>query len=125
MRHVVLHPSAFLDWFRGDDAGSTLRSEYEAGALDVVAPRSFAADTMALLAADAWPPDRLARMAVEVGRLGFRLQDPPPPALAGWLGRGLAASPAAYAALAEALDLPLAVKDDGLRAATSVLAHDD
>ena len=123
MRRVVLHPSAFLAWFAND--GNTLRSEYEAGALDVVTPRTFVADAMATLAAAGWPTDRLARVAVEIGRLGFRSQDPPPEALAGWLGRGLDASSAGYAALAEALDLPLAVSDEALRAATRTLPRAD
>jgi hypothetical protein len=125
VRRVVLHPSAFLGWFGSDGARRSLRSEYEAGALDVVVPRSFVADTLAALAAAGWPADRLTRVAVEIGRLGFRSQDPPADALAGWLYRGLDASPAGYAALAEALDVPLAVVDESLRAATAALSRAD
>jgi hypothetical protein len=125
VRRVVLHPSSFLTWFEGDGAHGSLRSEYEAGALDVVVPPTFVADTMAVLATAGWPASRLARVAVEIDRLAFRSQDPPPDALAGWLGRGLDASPAGYAALAEALDLPLAVADESLRAATAARPRAD
>jgi hypothetical protein len=113
VKRVVLHPSAFADWFEGD--GTLLRTEFEHGRLDVVVPSSFVADAMGEFAARSWSEDRLRRAGDEIRRIGFRVIDAPPSELAGWLTRGMPASVACYAALASWLDAPIAVSDPELR----------
>jgi hypothetical protein len=117
VRRVVLHPSAFVDWF----GGSELRADFEAGQLLVVVPTSFVADTMGLLAARGWPADRIERAAGEIRLLGFQLTEPPDSELAMWLARGKPSAAATYAALASSLDTPIAVRDEELRRALRTL----
>ncbi len=113
MRRVVLHPSAFADWFT--DGASPLRTEFEAGNLDVIVPNSFVADALGELAARGWTKDRLGHAGEAVARIGFRVMEPPAPELAVWLVRGVPASVASYAALASWLDVPIAVSDPELQ----------
>lgn len=116
MRRLVLDPGAVLAWFDASRGSSELRSEYEAGALRVVGPRHLLADVLDRVARSGdWPPERLARVASELERLGFELTDPPTAATAAWLARGLDARRAAYAALAEHLEVHLVTEDESLR----------
>ena len=112
----MIDPAALLSWFGGDGSQRSLRAEYEAGTLTLVAPRHLVADAIGELAAGGdRAPDRLARIAAEMDRLGLHLQDPPAVELAGWLAKGLDARRAAYAALAATLGVPLAAADPELR----------
>jgi hypothetical protein len=113
VKRVVLHPSAFADWF--EDGGRHLRSEFEAGTLDVIVPNSFPGDAMGVLATRGWSKDRLGRAGEAVARIGFRVMEPPTSELAEWLARGVSTPVASYAALASWLDVPIAVTDDDLR----------
>ena len=122
MRRIVIDPAALLSWFGGDGPHRSLRAEYEGGTLTVLAPRHLVADVLGeLTARDAPAPDRLARIAGELQRLGIQLQDPPVAELAAWLAQGLDPRRAAYAALAASLDVPLAAADADLRRVASDL----
>ena len=122
MRRIVIDPAALLTWFGGDGPHRSLRQEYEGGALTVLAPRHLVADVLGELAARDEPaPDRLARIAGELQRLGIQLQDPPVAELAVWLAQGLHPRRAAYAALAASLDVPLEAADADLRRVASDL----
>lgn len=121
MRRVIFDASALLTWFSADDTASPTRSDYEHGLLGVVAPRELTMHVLGALAASRdWPADRFVRVAGELDRLGFELREPPLDEIAAWLGRGLTADQAQYAALASSLDLPLITADPELlrRAAT-------
>ena len=118
MKRVVLHPSAFADWF--EDGGTRLRTEFEAGQLDVIVPISFVADALGAgeprLVEGAPRPCRR-----KLRRIGFRLMEPPASALAEWLVRGVSAPVANRAALASWLDIRIAASDDALRKALKTL----
>jgi hypothetical protein len=114
MRALVADPATLADWFTEDAA--PLRAEYEAGSLRLVEPRSVAADLVAELAVRTGAsPEVLGAIAEEVDRLGFELRDPATRDIARWVASGLDARRAAYAAVAEADDLPLATMEDDLR----------
>jgi hypothetical protein len=114
VRALVADPATLADWFTEDAA--PLRAEYEAGSLRLVEPRSVAADLVAELAVRTGAsPDVLGAIAEEVDRLGFELRDPATRDIARWVASGLDARRAAYAAVAEADDLPLATMEDDLR----------
>ena len=116
MRRVVVDAGAVLAWFDPESPHRALRSEYEAGALSVIAPSDLVASAMGQLARrTGWPEERLARIGGEISRLGFQLQAPPLQDLAHWLGKGLGPSSAACAALADRLDAPLVTDDPDLR----------
>ena len=119
MKRVVLHPSAFADWF--GESATPLRSEFEAGKVDVIVPNSFVADAMGELAARGWASDRLAQAGDELTRIGFRAIDPPASELADWLTRGHRAPAATYAALASWLDVPIAVSEPELQRSLKTL----
>ena len=119
MKRVVLHPSAFADWFA--DGPTPLRTEFEAGTLDVIVPNSFVTDAMGVLATRGWSKERLGRAGEAVARIGFRVLEPPASELAEWLVRGVPASGASYAALASWLDVPIAVSDSELQRALKTL----
>ena len=122
MRRIVVDAATVLSWF--EESGAGQRRDYEAGEFAAVAPRRLHADLLAAIARRDDPsPDRLARIAAELPRIGIQVQDPPLPLLAGWLARGLDADVAPYAALAEHLDMRLHAGDTRLReGARSVIA---
>ena len=119
MKRVVLHPSAFADWFA--DGNAPLRNEFEAGSVDVIVPDSFVTDALGVLAMRGWSKERLGRAGEAVARIGFRVMEPPVSELAEWLVRGVPASDASYAALASWLDVPIAITDERLRGALKTL----
>ena len=116
MRRVVVDAGALLGWFDAASPHRTLRTEYEAGTLVVIAPRVLVADALGILAerGDVLP-DRLARIGAELQLIGLQLQDPPVPELTAWLAKGLAPHRAAYPALAATLEIPLVTDDRELR----------
>lgn len=114
MRRFVVDAATVLSWF--DGSGADQRREYEAGEFAAVAPRRLHADLLGAVAGRGQTsPDRLARIAAELPRIGIQLQDPPLTLLAGWIARGLGAEVAGYAALAEHLDMRLHARDPRLR----------
>jgi predicted nucleic acid-binding protein len=122
MKRAVIDAATLLTWFDPDGTGRTMRTEYEAGELVVVAPRTIVADAIGLLAErPGWSAERLERAATELGRLGVELHDPPNPELARYVATGLPANLAAYPALAASLDLPLTAADERLREAAGAL----
>jgi predicted nucleic acid-binding protein len=122
MRRLVIDAGTLLSWFGASGARSEMRGEYESGQLTVVAPRTIVADALAQLAQrPGWTADRLERAATELQRLGLVLQDPPVAELARYVAKGLPADRAAYAALAQSLDLRLATDDAALREAAGPL----
>lgn len=122
MRRVVVDAGVLLGWFGPHGQHRALRAEYEAGALTVIGPDTLVADAMAELARRGeWTDERLAAVAVELGRIGLQLQAPQLQDLAHWLTRGLTPSQAACAALAARLELPLVTDDPDLRRAASAL----
>ena len=125
MRRVVLDSAIVLGWFTGARGPTqVLRTEYEQGALAVVAPRSLLAEILEATArSPGWSADRLASLAGELERLGFELRDPPASELAAWLSRGLSGPAAAYAALASALEVPLVTADEELLRKAATVAQ--
>ena len=123
MRRVVLDAGVVLDWFDATSPHRSLRVEYEAGTLAAIAPTGLIAEALGMLAEQGVPPESLARIGTELHRIGLQLQDPPMEALAGWLARGLPPGRAAYAALAESLEVPLVTDDPELRRAASGIAR--
>ena len=114
MRHAVLDPEAFLEWFAA--GGRAMRAEYEEGGLTVHVPRIFPTHLLEAVTRDRTrPPERLVRLAGEIERIGFVLADAPTELVAAWLGRGLTALQAPYAALAESLEIPLVAGSPDLR----------
>lgn len=114
MRRIVVDAATVLSWF--DASGASQRRDYEAGEFAAIAPRRLHADLLAAVAGRGqWSPERLARIATELLRIGIQLQDPPLTLLAGWIARGLDPEVAAYAALAEHLDMRLHARDSRLR----------
>jgi len=125
MRRIVVDDGTLLSWFETDGAGRSMRAEYEAGQLTVVAPRTIVADVIGRLAQRAgWTSQRLERAAAELQRIRLELQDPPVAELARYVARGLPADRAAYAALAAALDLRLVTADRRLRDTAAALIGD-
>jgi hypothetical protein len=116
MRVLVADPATLADWFTAD--APPLRAEYEAGTLRLVEPRTVAADLVAELAVRTGAsPEVLSAIAEEVDRLGFELRDPATRDVARWVAGGLDPRRAAYAAVAEADDLPLVTTEGDLRRA--------
>lgn len=122
MRRIVVDAATVLAWFDEAGPGRQMRLEYEAGAFLALSPRRLFVDLLAAAAARGVSGGGLEQLGTELPRLGIQLQDPPLPLVAGWLGRGLEAEVAPYAALAEWLEVPLAARDDRLiRGAASVI----
>jgi predicted nucleic acid-binding protein len=116
MRRLVVDAAAVLAWFDTDGAGADQRRDYEAGEFAAVAPPRIHADMLAAIARrDETSPDRLARIAAELPRIGIQVKDPPLTLVAAWIGRGLDGNLAPYAALAEHLDMRLDAREPMLR----------
>jgi predicted nucleic acid-binding protein len=121
MRRVVADAGALLGWFDATSPHRSLRTEYEAGALTVIAPRTVVAEALGTLAEQGVSREVLARIGSELQRIGLQLQDPPMEELATWLARGLPPGRAAYPALAASLEVPLVTDDpELLRIAASI-----
>jgi hypothetical protein len=116
---VVVDAGILLGWFDATSPHRSLRAEYEAGTLAVIAPHGVVAESLGMLAEQGVPQESLARIGTELQRIGLQLQDPPMEALATWLAKGLPAGRAAYPALAASLEIPLVTDDPELRHATS------
>lgn len=114
MRRIVVDAATVLSWFDEDGPGQRMRREYEAGELLVIAPRQLHVDVLAAAAARGVPAEALEQLAGELPRLRIQLQEPPLEVVARWIGGGLAAEVAAYAAVAEWLGVPLAAGDPRL-----------
>jgi len=123
MRRLVVDAGVLLGWFDAASPHRSLRAEYEAGTLAVIAPRGLIAEALGELATREVPPDALARIGGELQRIGLQLQDPPMEALAGWLAKGVAPGRAAYPALAASLEVPLVTDDPELRELAGSLAR--
>lgn len=119
MRRVVIDAGVLLGWFDATSPHRSLRAEYEAGTLAVIAPRGLVAESLGMLAEQGVPQESLARVGAELERIGLQLQDPPVEALAAWLAKGLAPGRAVYPALATSLEIPLVTDDPELRHAAS------
>lgn len=115
MRRVVVDAGVLLGWFDAGSPHRSLRAEYEAGTLAVVAPRGIIAEALGILASRGVSSESLGRIGPELQRIGLQLQDPPMAALAEWLAKGLAPALAAYPALAASLEVPLVTDDAELR----------
>ena len=126
MKRLVVDAPVVASWFWPDGAARHLRQEYEAGALAVIGPAQLVEDTTAAIAERTSPDeDRLARIGLELRRLGFQVGRAPIDELARWIARGLPAHRAAYVALASHLDVPLATTDEALLAASSAARTPD
>jgi len=113
---VVLDPAAFLEWFDPDPGpGARLRTAYESGSLGVVVPRDFSLHLLDAARERVRGADGLARLAEAVERVGFDRREAPVDLVAARVASGWPLRAAQYAALAEALDVPLVAGDPELR----------
>jgi hypothetical protein len=115
VRRIVADAGVLLGWFDATSPHRSLRAEYEAGTLAVIAPRGLVVEALGILAERGVAQESLALIGTELHRIGLQLQDPPMADLAAWLGMGLAPHLAAYPALATSLDVPLVTDDPELR----------
>ncbi len=124
MKRVVLDASGLLSWFGPGGGRNRLRTEYEQGLLTVVAHRQLTESVLAALAASGtWERDRLIRVASELDRLDFELQEPPIAEVAAWIARGLTTDQARAAALASSMDLPLVTTDPDVLSRAGTIAR--
>ncbi len=117
MTEVVLDASVVLKWFRSDgeshiDAARGLRSQFEAGALKVLAPPLLWLELLNV-AARRWgfTQPQLEQLAVTLGSLGFEMLEPELSGVARWAATGLTAYDAAYVAVAEQAGAKLITDD--------------
>jgi predicted nucleic acid-binding protein len=128
MRELLLDASVVMRWFRTDgernvDAARALRAEYESGALRVVAPRLLRLELLSLAGGALGLTGRnLERVAAALDAIGFDYRDPPLGEVASWIGRGLTAHDATYAAVASSADLRLVTDDPRLLANAAEVA---
>lgn len=107
MREAVLDASVVLKWFhRGGEAQAeaarTLREEFEAGELRILAPPLLWLEIINVAARRwRWDASQLEALATSLSELGIELVEPEPETVARWAGRGLTAYDAAYVAVAE------------------------
>lgn len=123
MRRLVVDATALLGWFDAASPHRTLRSEYEAGGLTVIGPRTLVADALGALAEQGVPPEALVQIGAELQRIGLQHHDPPMEELARWLSEGLAPGRAAYPALAASLEVPLVTDDPQLRRVAATIVE--
>jgi len=121
---AVLDASVVLKWFRGEGerhlaSARSLRAEFEAGGLAVLAPPSLRLEMVNVAARRwGWGEEALEALAAALEQLGFEFAEPELSRIARWAGRGLTAYDAAYVALAEAEAIRL-ITDDDLIVATA------
>lgn len=118
MRECVLDASVVLDWFSPAPGPSAvgsrrLRSEFEAGDLEVIAPPLIHLEILNVAGRRwGWGADALVELAEALEDLSFALIDPELSAVARWVAAGLTAYDAAYVAVAEAAAVPLLTGDE-------------
>jgi predicted nucleic acid-binding protein len=117
VREVVLDASVVLKWFHSDgeenvEAARALRSEFEAGELQVTAPPLLWLEVLNVAGRRwQWPPAELEQLAATLPALGFLIVEPALQAIARWTAQGLTAYDAAYVAVAEQAGLVLVTDD--------------
>ncbi|MFN8188686.1 MAG: type II toxin-antitoxin system VapC family toxin [Gaiellales bacterium] len=129
MTQVVIDASVVLKWFRregerhGDEARH-LRGQYEAGALNVIAPPLLMLELVSV-AGRRWNLDEkaLVTMAASLVDLGFELVEPDLQRVASWTAAGLTAYDAAYVTVAESAGVPLITDDDAILAVAPAVAQ--
>lgn len=118
MRECVLDASVVLEWFSSPPGSSgrssrRLRSEFEAGQLEVLAPSLIHLEILNVAGRRwGWGADALQELAEALDDLSLDLIDPELPAVARWAAAGLTAYDAAYVAVAEAAAVPLLTRDE-------------
>lgn len=128
MTETVLDASVVLKWFRGEDerhlaAARSLRAEFEAGALAVLAPPLLRLELVNVAARRwGWGEEALEALAAALEQVGFQFAEPELGRVARWAARGLTAYDAAYVALAEAEAIRLITDDDLIVAVAPAVA---
>lgn len=117
MTEVVLDASVVLKWFHTEgeqhaEAARTLRDQFEAGELRVVAPPLLWLEILNVAARRwQWESSRLEALAASLPDLGFELVEPDPRGVGRWTAKGLTAYDAAYVAVAEEAEITLVTDD--------------
>lgn len=117
MREVALDASVVLKWFRSEgeentEAARALRSQFEAGELQVFAPPLLWLEIINVAARRwRWELAQLEQLAAFLAELGFRVVEPELRDVARWSAEGLTAYDAAYVALAEEAGIELITDD--------------
>jgi predicted nucleic acid-binding protein len=118
MRELALDASVVLKWFDATEAryegpARGLRTAYEAGRLQIFAPRLLLLEVLNVIGRRwRWEASALAAAATALGALRIEFADPRLDDVARWTARGLTAYDAAYVAVAEHAGVEL-VTDDG------------
>ncbi len=129
MRELVLDASVVLKWF--DTAGArhagparALRTAYEGGRLQIVAPRLLMLEVLNVIGRRwRWEAEALADAATALDTLRVELADPRLADVARWVARGLTAYDATYVAVAEAAGVELVTDDRAILAAAPTIAR--
>lgn len=117
MREVVLDASVVLKWFHSEgeehlQAARDLRSQFEAGELQVFAPPLLWLEVINVAARRwRWGLPQLEQLAALLPELGFVVAEPELHRVARWCAIGLTAYDAAYVALAEQAAIELITAD--------------
>ncbi len=118
MSEVVLDASVVLKWFREEgerhlEPSRSLRAEFEAGALIVIAPTLLPLEIINVAGRRwRWPETAVVELADALDEVGFELLEPELSRVAQWTGRGLTSYDATYVAVAEASGAALITDDD-------------
>lgn len=121
MREVVLDASVVLKWFHAEGEGNVeaaraLRSAFEAGELQVIAPSLLWLEVINVAGRRwRWTAGQLEELAATLPALGFALVEPELPLVAEWTASGLTAYDAAYVAVAEQSGVVLITDDREIR----------
>jgi predicted nucleic acid-binding protein len=117
VREVVLDASVVLKWFHSEgeenvEAARDLRSQFQAGELQVFAPLLLWLEVVNVAARRwRWELAQLEQLAALLPELGFRLAEPELRDIARWSAEGLTAYDAAYVAVAEQAGIELITDD--------------
>jgi predicted nucleic acid-binding protein len=130
---AVLDASVVLKWFHTEGErhvgqARRLRTLFQAGELRVLAPSLLWLELLNVAGRRwGWPGGQLEALARTLPDLGFEIQEPELPAVAGWVGQGLTAYDAAYVAVAEDAGVELITDDEEIvrRAAKAATALGD